>query len=149
MDKRANLGSTFMLPVDVPTVEDLVGTIKLRNTFLIWVPVGSVCNRFANCSGQCFWNGPIWQSLNFHANALLEKTVVSLCMWLMFSVGGIVHTDVHVVLDWIHERLEFLVAMDDTDVDVGRIVPTGYRIDGGIEVLRSLAWNGDEMTSSN
>ena len=55
-------------------------------------------------------------------NALLYNTVVALRLWYMISRIGVVHTNVHFILHFVHNGLEFVVGMNHTNAHTSRIV---------------------------
>ena len=122
VDKGSDFFNTVMLPINVAAMENFVWAEMAGNTSLGRVPVGSGGDVFAHGFCEDLGGGFEWHPLEFHTDAFLEVAIVAFGTGFMFPGASIVHVDVHVILYWVHDGFEFLIAMDGVDVGADPIV---------------------------
>ena len=76
--------------------------------------------------------------MNDGTDSFLNNAVVPLSFGNVLTGGGVIHFNIEVVLDWVHDRLELLVTVDPCNAISTTVVISKDLVKGCVKLLFGL-----------
>ena len=115
-------------------------TEVLRYPSFWWKEVQFVGRLHCQHLHHDFGNGCVWKSVECSPDSLFDNSVVPFCFWNMFLCTCIIHFNVQIIFDIIHNRSEFIITVNHCNSESCFVVLSKYSVQCTPVIFDSPCW---------